>query len=199
MEEQSRRRSLRSVSDLNKNEQSAMGRTASHRFSDMSGGTSFSSGMSGEVRAKKHTKKRIKNRSELMEHMLFPENNEDMMIIPSNKTGTGFLNHCYEPKYLKNHISELEFNSVVLESSRIAANAYSKKRLKDKEGIKPLVRGAFYGAIFNAILSIILLSRAAETKNEFLAQLTHLTIASPIITIFIVIIWNWKKQHSKHL
>lgn len=62
-----------------------------------------------------------------MDLMLFPQNTKDMVIVPSNKEGTGFLNHCYEARYLKGFCSEMEFNAIVLICSRIAARSYSNK------------------------------------------------------------------------
>ncbi len=40
--------------------------------------------------------RKILDRSQLMDHMLFPENGPTLVIVPSNKQGTGFLNHCYD-------------------------------------------------------------------------------------------------------
>ena len=48
----------------------------------------------------------ILDRSALMDHMLFPENGPTLIIVPSNKQGTGFLNHCYDESYLGEHITE---------------------------------------------------------------------------------------------
>ena len=39
---------------------------------------------------------KILDRSQLMDHMLFPENGPTLVIVPSNKQGTGFLNYCYD-------------------------------------------------------------------------------------------------------
>jgi hypothetical protein len=55
-----------------------------------------------------------------------------MVIIPSNKEGTGFLNHCYDKKFLHGVITEKEFNAIVLICSRIAARAYSQKQIIDR-------------------------------------------------------------------
>ena len=40
--------------------------------------------------------KKILDRSQLMDHMLFPDNCPTLVIVPSNKQGTGFLNHCFD-------------------------------------------------------------------------------------------------------
>jgi len=70
-------------------------------------------------------KMRLLDRSQLMDMMLFPQNCKKMVIVPSNKEGTGFLNHCYDKRYLTGFITEKEFNAIILICSRIAARAYS--------------------------------------------------------------------------
>ena len=70
-------------------------------------------------------KMRLLDRSQLMDMMLFPQNCKKMVIVPSNKEGTGFLNHCYDRAYLTGFITEKEFNAIILCCSRIAARAYS--------------------------------------------------------------------------
>lgn len=46
-------------------------------------------------------KMKMLDRSKLMDLMLFPQNCKKMVIVPSNKEGTGFLNHCYDKDFLK--------------------------------------------------------------------------------------------------
>ena len=70
-----------------------------------------------------------------MEHIKFPENSSNLIVIPSNKEGTGFLKYCYDERYLKSRITEEQFDSVVETCAKIAAKAYSKKRIMDKRGI----------------------------------------------------------------
>jgi hypothetical protein len=68
---------------------------------------------------------RLLDRSKIMDLMLFPQNSKKMVIVPSNKEGTGFLNHCYDKDYLTGIITEKEFNAIIVICSRIAAKAYS--------------------------------------------------------------------------
>jgi hypothetical protein len=70
-----------------------------------------------------------------MDNMLFPENCPSLVIVPSNKEGTGFLNHCYDQRFLKDYISEKEFNAIVLIASKLASKCYSRKKLLDKKGV----------------------------------------------------------------
>ena len=78
------------------------------------------------------SKKCFLNRSDFMNHIKFPENSPNLVVVPSNKEGTGFLKHCYDERYLCDHISEEEFEKVVDLSAKIAAKAFSKKRIMDQ-------------------------------------------------------------------
>lgn len=48
---------------------------------------------------------RLLDRAQLMDLMLFPQNNSEVVVVPSNKEGTGFLNHCYDEEHLRGFIS----------------------------------------------------------------------------------------------
>ena len=37
------------------------------------------------------------SRGDYMAHIKFPENSPSLVIIPSNKKGTGFIKTCYDP------------------------------------------------------------------------------------------------------
>lgn len=67
--------------------------------------------------------------------MKFPENNKNLVIIPSNIKGTGFLRTCYDKKILSDIMDEKEFMFVVDAASKVAAIVYSRKRLADTAGI----------------------------------------------------------------
>eukprot|EP00347_Sterkiella_histriomuscorum_P024365 403331373 len=70
------------------------------------------------------------NRGHYMENMKFPENSNDLIIIPSNRKGTGFIKTCYDPR-LKGIMSEQEFKFVIEQAAKINAKAYSEKRIAD--------------------------------------------------------------------
>lgn len=61
-----------------------------------------------------------------MEHIKFPENWPSLIVIPSNKEGTGFLKYCFDERYLKGKVTEAEFDSVIDTAAKISAKAYSK-------------------------------------------------------------------------
>ena len=75
---------------------------------------------------------RLLNRSHLMDLMLFPKNNAELVIVPSNSEGTGFLNHCYDKKFLRGYLSDMEFNAIILICSRMAAEVYHNKHVIDR-------------------------------------------------------------------
>lgn len=67
--------------------------------------------------------------------MLFPLNNSNLVIIPSNIKGTGFLRTCYDKDILDLVMTEEEFLEVIDMASKIVAKVYTKKRLADTAGI----------------------------------------------------------------
>ena len=131
------------------------------------------------------------DRSAIMDKILFPENSEDLVVIPSNKEGTGFLNHCYSKEYLKNFLHEEEFNKIVLAASKIAANAYSKKRILDKQGIPKKVKVQMYLASLLAILSMGFVGLSALNKGLFAMVLAQICLAPAMVIVMLISIKNW--------
>lgn len=46
------------------------------------------------------------SRGHYMENLVFPENSPELIVIPSNRKGTGFIKSCYDPRYLKGIMTE---------------------------------------------------------------------------------------------
>jgi hypothetical protein len=44
-----------------------------------------------------------------MKHLKFPNNNSNLVVIPSNEKGTGFLRTCYDKEILDGIITPEEF------------------------------------------------------------------------------------------
>ena len=44
-----------------------------------------------------------------MKHLKFPSNNANLVVIPSNEKGTGFLRTCYDQDILEHMISKEDF------------------------------------------------------------------------------------------
>ena len=92
-----------------------------------------------------------------MDSMNFPENNQNLVIIPSNIKGTGFLRMCYPEDILSGVISEEEFLSVIDEASKVVATCYTKKRLADAAGIdKRKILIVFLSSLFAASFLILI-------------------------------------------
>jgi hypothetical protein len=140
--------------------------------------------------------KKILDRSELMDNMLFPENCPSLVIVPSNKEGTGFLNHCYDSRFLTDYITEQEFNAIVLITSKIAARAYSKKKMLDKMGVPKYTKIAllFSSLLATTSLFTILYSILDSSNDNTLLIVSHVLIAPSLIMMFIIAIYNWKRE-----
>ena len=125
--------------------------------------------------------------------MLFPQNCKKMCIVPSNKEGTGFLNHCYDKKYLVGFITEKEFNAIILICSRIAARAYSQKQLIDRQ--KTSQQMIFYIGMstFIAFCGIVLLTFSAVYNSKIIDYCASILLAPSILMVFGINIFTWKK------
>jgi hypothetical protein len=60
-----------------------------------------------------------------------PESNANLVVVPMNKHGDGFLVSSYDGRYLKGKMSKAEFQHITTEISRITAHAYSENRVVD--------------------------------------------------------------------
>jgi hypothetical protein len=139
--------------------------------------------------------KKILDRSQLMDHMLFPENGPNLVIVPSNKQGTGFLNHCFDEQYLKDHISEKEFNAVVTVASKLASKCYAKKKILDKRGVNPTMKFVLTVATLMAIASLWTIYESFNNvDNKILAYVSHVLISVSLLSVFISLIVNWRTK-----
>lgn len=70
-----------------------------------------------------------------MKTLKFPENSTQLVVVPSNEKGTGFLRTCYDPQYLTGIMSESDFLYYIDAASKVVAKVYSQKRIADTTGI----------------------------------------------------------------
>ena len=94
-----------------------------------------------------------------MKHLKFPSNNANLVVIPSNEKGTGFLRTCYDEDILEHIISKDDFQDIVDQASKVVAKVYSKKRLADTaviDGYKTLLSTIAFllGMAFMAMIYI---------------------------------------------
>lgn len=127
-----------------------------------------------------------------MDHMLFPDNGPTLVVVPSNKQGTGFLNHCYDEQYLKSFISETEFNAIVLIASQVASKAYAKKKILDKRGVDPRMKLALTISTLMAITSLATIYESFRSEKQILEIVSHILISVSLLSVFVCMIINWK-------
>jgi len=138
-------------------------------------------------------KMKLLDRSKIMDLMLFPQNCKKMVIVPSNKEGTGFLNHCYDAHYLTGIITEKEFNSMIVICSRIAAKTYSSKQIIDRQKTSKEMLFVMGLSTTTAVLGIILLMFSAIYNNVIIDYIASILIAPAIVMVFGINIYTWKK------
>jgi len=130
-----------------------------------------------------------------MDHMLFPENGATLVIVPSNKQGTGFLNHCYDEQYLKDHIKEPEFNAIVMVSSKIASKCYARKKIMDKRGVDPYIKFVLTVATLMAVASLWTVYESfSNGDNKVLLYVSHVLISVSLLSVFICLVVNWMSK-----
>ena len=83
-----------------------------------------------------------------------PLSSEDLVIIPSNKRGTGFMRNRFRDnkRFIGGLIDKTEFNQIIDSCSKLTALAYSKHRKLDVEGIPSSIVAAL------ALSSLLLIS-----------------------------------------
>jgi hypothetical protein len=138
---------------------------------------------------------KILDRSQLMDHMLFPENGPTLVIVPSNKQGTGFLNHCYDEQYLNDHITEKEFNACVMVASKLASKCYAKKKILDKRGVDPKMKFVLSMATLMAIASLWTVYESFNNgDNRILLYVSHVLISVSLFSVFVSLVINWMSK-----
>jgi hypothetical protein len=140
------------------------------------------------------SKKCFLNRSDFMNHIRFPENSPSLVVTPSNKEGTGFLKHCYDERYLSNHITEIEFDEVIDKSAKIAAKAYSKKRIIDQKGISNWIQFSMYLSGFLSVIYCVAMLFAAKYENKYLLLGSNVLIIPAFFMMIWITILNWRKS-----
>lgn len=129
-----------------------------------------------------------------MEHIKFPENSPSLIVIPSNKEGTGFLKYCYDERHLHGKVKEDEFDKVVETSAKIAAKAYSTKRVMDKKGIGKFIGGIIALSGLMTLAHVMLMLAAADAESDLLHYLSYLLLAPSFIAMVVLTFKNWFKN-----
>ena len=85
---------------------------------------------------------------------ILPESTPNMIIIPMNQHGDGYIVSSYDPRYLTGLMTSGEFRYIATEITRITAVAYSENRIVD---IGQVPRKLVWMSVFAYILSAIAL------------------------------------------
>lgn len=80
-----------------------------------------------------------------------PESRPNMIVVPMNRHGDGYLVKCYDERYLKGIMGRSEFYHIATEISRITAHAYSENRIVD---VGHVPRKLVWMLVFSYIISI---------------------------------------------
>lgn len=131
-----------------------------------------------------------------MEHIKFPENSPFLIVIPSNKEGTGFLKYCFDERHLKGSITEEEFDNVVENSAKLSAKAYSKKRIMDKRGISKNICGIMMLWTLSIFGYYAMLIASADLDTSSLHYLSYLFVMPAMIWMVILLFMNWHKNEK---
>jgi len=126
-----------------------------------------------------------------MEHIKFPENSPALIVIPSNKEGTGFLKYCYDERHLKGKITEEDFDNVVEQAAKLSAKAYSKKKIMDKGGVGRMKGGCISLCFLLTFGYLVVIMAAADSNSNFLAFLSYLLFLPSIIIMSSILFKNW--------
>lgn len=127
-------------------------------------------------------RKGLSSRASFMDKLEIPKSSQECIIIPSNKTGLGFLRKQYKYDYLHKYISEEDFNKVVEQITRLAQIAYSEKRSIDNKQLSPRV---FYTTFFclALVLAFFFTSYWAALQNS--ASLRIISVLLLVLAILI--------------
>lgn len=127
-------------------------------------------------------RKGLSSRASFMDKLEIPKSSPECIIIPSNKTGLGFLRKQYKHDYLHKYISEEDFNKVVEQITRLAQIAYSEKRSIDNKQLSPRV---FYTTFFclAMVMAFFFTSYWAALQNS-----ATLRIISVLLLVFAILI-----------
>ncbi len=132
------------------------------------------------------------NRGHYMENMSFPENSNELIIIPSNQKGTGFIKTCYDPR-LKGIMSEQEFKFVIEQAAKINAKAFSEKRIADSgQTPKMFVWSLTISYALTAVSALMLYFSLFLEEPQNLLIVTYSILAFAFATVISVMVLNYK-------
>ncbi len=131
-----------------------------------------------------------------MEHLEFPENTPNRLVVPSNEKGTGFLLTCYDHRILNGVIKEAEFNFVIEQAAKINSRVYSQKRIGDtasipKNMVTLLILGYFLTVIFFVLIYI-----GMEMENYLIEYVAYFVQLAAVMLVVSTSLMNYCMKHE---
>ncbi|CDW90901.1 UNKNOWN [Stylonychia lemnae] len=136
------------------------------------------------------------NRGHYMENMKFPDNSNELIIIPSNRKGTGFIKTCYDPR-LKGIMSEQEFKFVIEQAAKINAKAYSEKRIGDAaQTPKWFVWILTISSSLTGVVMLMLYLSIFQDDPTTILMVAYSILATCLTLVSSVMILNYKSKDA---
>ncbi len=96
---------------------------------------------------------------------------------------------------MKDHITEAEFNAVVMIASKLASKCYAKKKILDKRGVDPKMKIVLTLATVMAIASLWTVYESFNNgDNKILLYVSHVLISVSLLSVFISLVVNWMSK-----
>jgi hypothetical protein len=132
-----------------------------------------------------------------MKALKFPENSPNLVVIPSNEKGTGFLRTCYDPEVLDGIMSKDEFLKIVDQASKEVAKVYSKKRLADTADIDSYKLWFSFLAFMLALLFLGMIYVGIDYEIFYLEVAAYCIMAFAMIIIVSLSLYECFRDSSK--
>jgi hypothetical protein len=135
-----------------------------------------------------------------MKHIKYPNNSPELVIVPSNEKGTGFLRTCYDPRYLSGIMKEVEFTYIIDVAAKINAKVYSEKRLADISGTPKIFIWLLILSYTMTLAVFVALYMTLGSKyGKVLSEVCYALLSGSIIIVIGVMITNFCKKKAKSI
>lgn len=131
-----------------------------------------------------HKLKAHKGNIAMMMKNLPPESNANLIVVPMNKHGDGYLVSSYDGRFLKGKMSKAEFQHITTEISRITAHAYSENRIVDQGKVpRKLVWMLVFSYIISSVVLILSFVAVSITQTRLKADGVFMGIMIALLCI----------------
>lgn len=131
-----------------------------------------------------------------MKALAIPENTEELVIIPSNEKGTGFLRNLYDERFLTGFITKEQFDKVIDECSKINARKYSEKRKADTEGTQKSMIMVISASYILTMAFFVTMFLALEKGDHLLSLISYIFLTVAFFLMTFVAITNYMSKKN---